>query len=412
MEIAQEDVANGPAAVASPNGASANARKGRVRVIALGVLAAAVLAGGGYYLHARHFEDTDDAQIDGNISNISPRVNGTIKAVYVVENQAVKAGDVLAEIDPSDLEVAVAQAKAQVAQAEAQLKAEDPSVSITESSNEAALATASSDVSSSYAALAAARKEVAQTSAQLAQAEANDKTAQLEKERSARLIAQGAISQADFDNRNNAAMASAAAVDALKQSLAAAKDRVVQQQARIVAAQSKVTEVRSNAPRQVETRRASVLTRQASLDLAKAQLEQAELNLSYAKIIAPVAGIVGKKTVNVGDRVSPGQQLLAIAQTDSLWVTANFRETQLKQMSPGQEATISVDALGLDLHGSVESIGGATGARFSVLPPENATGNYVKVVQRIPVRIRIEPGQSGMDRLRPGMSVEPEVRVR
>ena len=170
--------------------------------------------------------------------------------------------------------------------------------------------------------------------------------------------------------------------------------------------------MKKNAPREVETRRASVLYRQANLALAQAQLEQAELNLGYAKVRAPIVGVVAKKAVSVGDHVALGQQLLAIAGTDVLWVTANFRETQLERMQPDQPVDIHVDALGLDLTGKIESLGGTTGSRLSVLPPENASGNYVKVVQRIPVRIRIDPGQAGIDRLRPGMSVEPKVRIR
>ncbi|MDP9034848.1 MAG: HlyD family secretion protein [Myxococcota bacterium] len=371
-----------------------------------------VLAAAAYWLHARRFEDSDDAQIDGNISNVSPRVSGNVSAVYVIENQSVKSGDVLAELDVTEVLIALAEAKAQVALAQAQLGAEDPSVSITQSTNQSALASARAELASSQAAVSAARSDVEQLTAQLAQASANDRTAQLERQRSERLLAQGAVSQSDFDQRANAAAASAASLDALRQSLAAARDRVMQQQAQQGALQGRLTEVVSNAPRQVETRRASVVMRQAALDLANAQLALAEKNVSYTKIIAPVTGIVAKKSLALGDHVAPGQQVVAIAQTDTLWVTANFRETQLSRMQPGQPASVHVDAIGVDLSGVVESIGGATGSRLSVLPPENASGNYVKVVQRIPVRIRLDPGQPGMDRLRIGMSVEPKVTVR
>jgi membrane fusion protein (multidrug efflux system) len=241
---------------------------------------------------------------------------------------------------------------------------------------------------------------------------ANDRTAQLDKQRSEKLLAQGAVSQSDFDTRSNAAAASSANVAALEQSLAGAKDRVLERQTQIAAIQSHLGEIQSNSPRQVATRRASVVMRLAELDLAKAQLAQAERNLGYAKVSAPVAGIVAKKSLAIGDHVAPGQQVLAIAQTDGLWVTANYRETQLERIRPGQPASVHVDALGIDLHGNVDSVGGATGSRLSVLPPENASGNYVKVVQRVPVRIRLDPGQPGLDRLRIGMSVEPRVTVR
>jgi membrane fusion protein, multidrug efflux system len=402
--MAQQSI---PAAAVSAAPASNSNR----RFIIIGVALAIAVAGVLYWLHARRFEGTDDAQIDGNISNVSPRVSGNVSAVYVVENQVVKAGDLLAEIDPTDLQIAVQQSTAQVAQAQAQLESEDPSVPITVTTNQTGLASARSDLAASQAALAAARKEVSQLTAQLAQAMANDRQAQLDKERSQKLLAQGAVSQADYDLRNNNAAASTANVSAIEQSLDAAKDRVTQQQAQIVAVASRLTEVTSNAPRQIATREASVLFRRAALDLAKAQLAESEKNLSYAKIVAPITGIVAKKAIALGDHVAPGQQVIAIAPVDALWVTANFRETQLERMQPGLPATLHVDALDLDVRGTVESIGGATGSRLSVLPPENASGNYVKVVQRIPVRIRIDSGQGGLERLRIGMSVEPKVTV-
>ncbi len=384
----------------------------RKRLVLFGVGLLVIASSVAYWLHSRNFEDTDDAQVDGTISNVSPRITGTVIAVHVVENQRVKEGELLAEVDPTDLQIALVQARAEVAQAQAQLEVEDPTVPITQSSNVSALAGAQSDVAAAQAALSGARKDVQQLTAQLAQAEANDRQAQLEKERSEKLVAQGAVAQSDFDSHMNAAAASSANVDALRESLAAARDRVAQQQAQIVALQSRYTEVRSNAPRQIATRRASVVMRQAALAIAQAQEDQAEKNLSYAKILAPVTGIVAKKSIAVGDHVSPGQALVAIAESEVLWVTANYRETQLERMHPGQPAKLHVDAIGADLNGSIESIGGATGSRMSVLPPENASGNYVKVVQRIPVRIHLDDGQPGIDLLRIGMSVEPQVTVR
>jgi membrane fusion protein (multidrug efflux system) len=405
-------VAIGSRASAPPAEAEAGAKPaGRKRIIGLVVVLAVAAGGTSYWAYQRQFEDTDDAQIDANISNLSPRVSGTISAVNVVENQRVKVGDVLAEIDPRDLQVAVDLAAAQVAEAEAQLKAEDPSVPITEMSNRTTVATSGADLASAEAALAQSKRSVDQLAAQLAQAQANDKNVQLEKQRAEQLIKQGAITQSEYDQRASAADASAANVDALRQALEASRAGVGEQEARLTSTQSRLAEIKANAPRQLETRRASVLWREASLKAAQAQLAQAQLNLSYAKIVSPVSGIVGKKAVAVGDHVAPGQELLAISQTDDVWVTANFRETQLKNMHPGQSATLHVDAIDADLHGSIESIGGATGSRYSVLPPENASGNYVKVVQRIPVRIKLDPGQAGMDRLRAGMSVEPKVRL-
>lgn len=364
-------------------------------VVGISLVLAAVL---GWWLYARQFEDTDDAQADGNISAISPRVAGTVIAVHVVDNQSVKAGDLLVELDRSDLEVAVAQAKAALAQADAAYQAESPSVSITETSNRASLTNADAELANAEADLEAAERD-------LDQAVANNRYAQLQRNRSEKLLASAVTSQAEFDRHSSAADAAEAAVKA-------AKKHVDQRRARLITAQARLRETRLNAPRQLVAREAELRVRKANRELALAQLKQAELNLSYAGILAPVAGIVGKKSVNIGDRVQPGQQLLALTQTDDVWVTANFRETQIEHLRMGQRATVHVDAIARDYRGTVESFGGATGSRYSLLPPENATGNYVKVVQRIPVRIQLEPGQPEMDRLRPGMSVEPKVRVR
>ncbi len=398
-----------PANEAAPTDAPVKKSRRPVIFLVFGLLAVAI---GIYWLYARQFEDTDDAQIDANISNIGPRVAGTVTNVFVVENQSVKSGDPLLEIDPTDLNVAVAQAKAAVAQAEAQLQAEDPTVSITETSNTAAVAGASSEILSATASLTAAQKDVEQLTARVVSAEGTAHLAEIERKRGEDLWKAQAIPRADLDRRVTAAETAEAEVQAARQALAAARQHVAQQEALLGATKTRLVEVRKNAPRQVETRKASVLFRQANLDLARAQLSQAELNLSYAKVRTPVAGVVAKKAVNVGDHVAPGQQLVAVAQTGDLWVTAEFRETQIERMRPGMAVDVHVDALDQNFSGKIESLGGATGSRLSVLPPENASGNYVKVVQRIPVRIRLDPGQAGIDRLRPGMSVEPKVRIR
>lgn len=383
----------------------------RRRVLALVLLLLGTCAGA-YYLHWRRYEETDDAQVDAEISNVSPRVAGTLIAVHVQDNQRVKAGDLLAEIDPADYKVALAQAKAELAQAEAAVRAENPSVSITETSNQTALSSAQAELASAGSGRLAAAREVKQLTAALEQAKANALTANQNKARDQKLFAAGSISRAQFDTVSNTADAANAQVDSVGASLAAAKARVAQAVAHITAARASLTDVQQNAPRQVDVRKASVSARQAALELAKARLDQAELNLGYTKVFAPVSGIIGRKAMSVGDHVAPGQQIAAIVQVEQLWVTANFRETQLKRIHPGQPTVVHVDATGRDFHGSVESIGAATGSRFSLFPPENASGNFVKVVQRIPVRIHLDPGQPGLDALRPGMSVEPEVKVR
>jgi membrane fusion protein (multidrug efflux system) len=401
----------GPTATADSPATAAKRPTGRRRTIAIAVLAVVAIVVGAYVLNGRRFEETDDAQVDGNISGVGSRVVGNVRAVYVSENQPVKLGDLLLELDPTDLEVAVAQSRAAVAQAEAQLQAEDPTVAITETSNTAAVASASSELASASAGVTAAERDVEQLTARLTEAEGNARLAATERQRGDELWKGQAIPRAEYDRRVNAAETAAADARAIKQALEAARQKVRQQEAALVATKSRLSEVRQNAPKQMLTRRASVLSRQANLDLARAQLKQSELNLSYARLVSPVAGVVAKKAVAVGDHVAPGQQLFAVAQIGDLWVTANFRETQLERMQPGQPVEVHVDALDMDLRGHVESLGATTGSRLSLLPPENAAGNYVKVVQRIPVRIRFEPGQTGTDRLRPGMSVEPKVKV-
>ncbi len=367
--------------------------------VSIGIGLGLVLTGAlGWWFYARQFEDTDDAQTDANISALSPRISGTVTAVHVVDNQAVKAGDLLVELDPTDFEVAVAQARAILAQAEAAYAAQTPNVSITATSNRASVTSSDAELDNAQADLEAAERD-------LDQAVATNRYVQLQRNRTEKLLASGAASPAEFDQQSSAA-------DAADATVKAARKRVDQRRARLASAQARQRETHLNAPRQLVAREAEVQVRQASLELARAQLKQAELNQGYARIVAPVAGIVGKKSVNVGDRVQPGQQLLALTQTDEVWVTANFRETQIEHLRTGQPATVHVDAIGRDYRGMVESFGGATGSRYSLLPPENASGNYVKVVQRIPVRIHLEPGQPEMDRLRPGMSVEPKVRVR
>ena len=368
----------------------------RVRIgVGLALVAVAALL---WWLHARKFEDTDDAQVDGYITAVSSRVPGTVLRVLVEDNQPVKQGDVLVELDAADLEVAAAQARAAVAQAQAAFAAEQPSVSITATSNRATVQSTEDEVANTEADLEAARRD-------LDQALASNRFAQQQKERASQLLASKTVPQAEFDQR-------ASAADVAQAAVAAARKRVDQRQARLQTAQARLVEARANAPRQLVAREAGVSVRQANLELAQAQLHQAQLNLGYAKVVAPVAGIVGKRSVNIGDRVQPGQQLMSLTQNGELWVTANFRETQIERMRQGQHASVHVDAIDRDYEGVVESFAGATGSRYSLLPPENASGNYVKVVQRIPVRIKLEQGQPEMERLRPGMSAEPKVRVR
>ncbi len=365
-----------------------------------------------YWLHARQFEETDDAQIDANLSPIGTRVDGTVLKVYVENNQVIHAGDPLVDLDPRDYQVRLDQAQAQVAQAQGALSGERPNVPITEVQNSTNIVSAQADVASTEAAVAAAERDRDQVEAQVIQQEAASARAQKDVQRYKQLVEKQEISKSDFDQYDSTAKQQAASLQAVKAALLAAERTVDQRKAQLNQSRSRLLQNEKNASPQLSIRQASVAQQQASLQGAQAQLEQARLNLEYTKIVAPIDGVVMKRSAQIGARVSPGQQLVTISQTGDLWVTANFKETQLLYMKAGQSTTIHVDALDRDFTGTIETIGGATGSIASVLPPENATGNFVKVVQRIPVRIKINPNQGGLNQLRPGMSVEPRVQVR
>lgn len=386
------------------------------RTRALLIFGAVLLIGaiGGllYWMHARNFEDTDDAQIDGNLSPIGTRIDGNITKVYVQNNQTVKVGDLLVELDPRDNQVSLDQAEAQVTQAQSMLSSQRPNVPITQVQNSTNILSARADVVSSEAAIATAERDRDQSAAQVVQQEAANAKAQSDLKRYQILVDKQEISKADFDQYVSSAKQAAANLVAMQSALLAAERTVDQRRAQLDQSKSKLVQNEQTAMPQLLMRRATVQQQVASLKAAQAQREQAMLNLDYAKIKAPVAGIVMKRSAQVGSRVQAGQQLLTISEINDLWVTANFKETQLLNMRPGQHVTIHVDSLDRNFRGAVETIGGSTGSVSSMLPPENATGNYVKVVQRIPVRISLDSNQDGADRLRPGMSVEPKVRVR
>ena len=358
------------------------------------------------------FESTDDAQVDGNISSIGSRIAGTVVAVHVEDNQRVQPGAPLVELDPADYRASLEQAEANRDEAQFEQVGEVPAIPITSVTNRTSIATTGQDVASAVADLASAQHDYDAATARLREAMANNRIAQVDLERSRHLVGAGAVAQEDFDQHEATAEARAAEVAAAQASVDSARRHVDDVRAKLGQARARLQQVTHNAPKQLEQTSASVDARDAAVRAAKAAVEQARLNLSYTSIAAPVAGIVGQKTANVGDRVQTAQALLAIVQVDDLWVTANFKETQLRNMRPGQRADVEVDALRETFHGHVETMPGASGARFSLLPPENATGNYVKVVQRLPVRIRLDPNQRDMDRLRPGMSVEPRVWLR
>ncbi len=387
-------------------------KRTRALLIFGAVLLVAAIGGLLYWLHARNFENTDDAQIDGNLSPVGTRIDGTIIKVYVQNNQTVKLGDPLVDLDPRDNQVSLDQIEAQVRQAQSNLLSQRPNVPITQVQNATNILSARADVVSSEAGIATAERDRDQTAAQVVQTEAANNRAQNDLKRYKLLVDKQEISKADFDQYESTAKQAAANLVAMQSALLAAERTVDQRRAQLDQSKSRLTQNEQTAAPQLLIRRASVQQQLANLKSAEAQREQALLNLDYAKIKAPVAGIVMKRSAQVGSRVQAGQQLLTISEIGDLWVTANFKETQLLLMRPSQHVNIHVDSLDRDFRGTVETIGGSTGSVASTLPPENATGNYVKVVQRIPVRIALDPNQDGLDRLRPGMSVEPKVRVR
>jgi len=384
---------------------------GRNKTVIFGVIVGCVilLSALGFWLYSRTYESTDDAQVDGHLNGITARIDGDVKAVQVEENQSVQAGDLLVEMDPRDYEVAVEQAQAQLLKAQADERAQDPNLPITQSNSQTSVSTSKSEVANADAALAAAERDQLAAQSRLLEVQANNAKAQADVARYKSLVDKSEVSKSDYDQVVATAKALAASVDSARASAESAQKVMEQRRAQLDEARSMMESATVNAPNQVAISRANLQSKQADVQSMKAYLDRAQLDLSYCKIVAPVAGVVSKRTVEVGEHVSKGERLVTIADLGDLWVTANFKESQMKQMHPGQSVTISVDAFGQDFDGAVEAMPGSTGSIVSLLPPENATGNYVKVVQRLPVRVRFKPGQQGLDRLRPGMSVVPKV---
>ncbi len=386
-----------------------DSKRRRNIVIAVVIL---ILLVAGFFLwrHLSSYESTDDAQGDLHLYPVSARVSGHVIAVNVRDNQWVQKNAVLVEIDPKDYETAMAQAQANLASAEATAQSLNITVPITSVNSSSQLSFTASGVEDASAGVAAAEKQLSAAHAQLESAEANDIKAQDDLRRYKLLVDKREVSQQIYDQALATARSSTATVSAARASESAAEAAVQQSRSRLMQAKAN-QQYAQTGPQQVSSTQARVRAAVADVQQRRAQLAQAQLNLDYTKIYAPVTGEVNK-TVVVGMNVDPGQQLLTVVPLEDLWVTANFKETQLKDMRPGQKADIYVDSTGQTLHGHVDSIAGATGPLFSLLPPENATGNYVKIVQRVPVKIVLEPGENKDHRLRPGMNVEPHVYLR
>jgi membrane fusion protein (multidrug efflux system) len=399
-------------------------KKRRIGRLVVVLLVVAVLAVAGFYIwrYLNTYESTDDAQIDGHIHAVSGRITGNVVEIRAEDAQVVKAGEVLVRIDPRDYEVAVAKAEADLRDAEAALESSRIDIPITTTNTASQLKTAHSSRADAAAFLlgaqrqvGAARDRLASAEALVRDAEANVKKTSDDVARYKLLVDKNEIPRQQYDTAVALADSALATLDSRKASVREAEQNIAVAQSAIDQASQRIPQADASiesamtAPKQVQVSEARAKSAAAQVAQKKALLDQAKLNLSYCTIVAPVNGIVGKKTVELGENISPGEQLMAVVPLDDIWVTANFKETQLDHMNRGQRVRFSVDAFGKEYSGKVENVGGASGSRFSLLPPENATGNYVKVVQRIPVRINIDPGQNDDHRLRPGMSVDPKV---
>jgi membrane fusion protein (multidrug efflux system) len=372
-----------------------------------------VLVLASWWLYARRFESTDDAQVDGHLNAISARITGTV--LYInpkVEDDAyVEAGTLLVELDPNDYEAELDHAKADLVTREAVARSAGVNVPITDTSAFSRLHLAEAARDEAAASIAAEEANLVAAQHRVQQDEALYSRAERDRIRYQALVEKHEISRSEYDARDTDSVAAAQTLESDRAAVEAIQQKVAQARSLVSERQAQLQEART-APQQVVDAQAKSQSSVGDVERARADVRTAELNLGYTKIYAPVSGVIGRKTVELGQRIQPGQSLLAIVPLDDIWVTADFKETQLKYMRPGQSVSIHVDTFGRDYRGTVENLPGAAGTLFSLLPPENASGNFVKVVQRLPVRIRFNPNQDPRHALRPGMSVEPRVRVR
>ncbi|MGA2196851.1 MAG: HlyD family secretion protein [Bryobacteraceae bacterium] len=413
MATSKNTIETTPTVPAAPAGGS------RVRIVVLVVLFVLLVAGAiAVYLHYQNRVSSDDANVDGHITAIAPKISGNVVEVAVLDNQAVKAGQVLVRIDPRDYQARADQAKAALLEAESKLRSARVTVPMVDATTLSVNTGATAQLADAQAEVVRARAAWEQsTSSDLAFAQANVTTRQASNERAqadlARmqpLVDKAEISRLQFDAYTASARVAASELQAAQEKLASARQDVAIRKAALDAAQTKVNQAQAQVEnslanrKQVDVRQADAGTAAASVESYRASLEAAELMLSYTTIRSPIDGVVTRKSVEVGQIVQPGQGLMTVIPLQDTWVTANFKETQLADVRPGQKAEIHVDMYGQSVTGHVDSIAGATGSRLSLLPPENATGNFVKVVQRIPVKILVD--QTNGLILRPGMNVD------
>ena len=417
--------ASGPLSYDSAPPVEDTGRKRRIRFVLLAVLVVAAIAAIPIYSYYAARESTDDAQVDGHLVPISPRISGTVLEVLVKDNEHVKAGQTLVKLDPADYEVALAQALAQLATAQATTSESGVNVPLTNINTLSQVDTSRTQVDEVRAAVNSAQQAANQAAANIESAKATLEARQADYEKAQKdlarykdLVAKDEISKQEYDSADAAVRAGAANVEAAKANVLVAQrnyDKALadlgQAKARLDTAQVLEQQSKQIRPKQQEASQARYQESQAQVQQRDANVKQAQLNLNYTQLKAPVDGIVSKKSAEPGMQLAAGQEIMAIVPLDDVWVTANFKETQLKKMRVGQKVEIEVDTYGRSRKyvGHIQSIAAATGGTFSLLPPENATGNYVKVVQRVPVKIVLDPGQNDDERLLPGMSVTPVV---
>ena len=385
-------------------------RRSYKRPIILVAVLVLVIAGVFFWRYLSGFESTDDAQVDVHLYPVSARISGYIVEVNVEDNQWVEAGSTLVEIDPKDYEVSLARTQAALDTSEAMAKSSNIDVPVSSVDTSSQLKSTSSDIKNAEAAIEAAEKQTVAAHARVLEAQADSVKTKDDVTRYQLLLAKEEVPKQIYDHAYAAAATDVAAVAAAEADEAAAQQAVQEAHSRLVEAQAHYEDAQAG-PQRVASTRAKALSAVADVREKRAAVEQAQLNLGYTKIFAPVTGEVTKKVV-VGLNVDPGEQMLTVVPLDQVWITANFKETQLKHMRVGQKARIKLDANGRTYRAHVDSIAGATGPIFSLLPPENATGNYVKIVQRVPVKIVVEPGENQDHQLRPGMNVEAKVYLR
>lgn len=410
---AQEPAPRRPSALKNPRARRA------LGIVAIIIIVCGILL----WLHYRNRVSTDDAQVDGHIIPISSQVPGSVLKILVNDNQAVKKGQLLVQLDPRDYQAKLDDAKAKLAVAQSHVLSANVNVPLTSATTRSDTTGAEAGVAAAQSAYEQAQLALQQAStSQLAYAQANaqkqeaaSQKAQSDLARMTPLAAKSEISQQQYDAYVAAATEAKEELAAARQALDLAKQTIPVRQAQVDSAKADLEKARANLQaaqanqRQVKMSVANAASARAAVQQAEAQVETAQLNLGYTNIVAPEDGVVTNKTVQIGQILSPGQGLMVIVPLAHIWVTANYKETQLAKVRPGDRAEVHVDMYGKTFTGHVDSIAGATGSRLSLLPPENATGNYVKVVERIPVKIDLDPIPPSEAILRPGMNVEATI---